>query len=189
MLQGTRVYRPIQTSILFGSGGKLVHVFLPAQGIEPRPPTWVESALTTTPWCAREVHCAFKLSLLLSYPKHPTGCCLISFSLASVQCQWFFSTPFIVRPQLQWMSWGFASTSFVSQVLKLYKLCKMWILCEHSSYAFLHHFTSQTVHPHFYINLFVQFIINIYFFSWWVFPAIAAMTAEGCFANLALPIT
>ncbi len=45
MVQGTSVYRPIRMSILSGSMGQLSIFFLPAPGIEPRLPAWVESVL------------------------------------------------------------------------------------------------------------------------------------------------
>ncbi len=46
MVQETSVYRPIWIS---GSGGPTIFFFLPAPGIEPDLPIWMESALTTGP--------------------------------------------------------------------------------------------------------------------------------------------
>ncbi len=48
---GTSVYRRIQTFILSGSTGQLPLFPLPALGIEPGLPVWVEYAVATGPYC------------------------------------------------------------------------------------------------------------------------------------------
>ncbi len=58
MVQGTSVNRPIQMSILSANGGQLALVPA-ALTFEPGPPaSWVESALTTRPYCPPG-HCSW----------------------------------------------------------------------------------------------------------------------------------